>query len=282
VATGDAVSRTAAWIDREYGREKWPAIERFVDEAIAAEGPRPDLARVIRTVSRHERGWAGAAAEPVSVALNGVVTEAPRAAAVGAYLTVIPEVVVDACRDRGADLIVDMGSGWGQHLLSVWLAGGPRHAAYVAAEYTEAGRRASARLGQLAPEINFAATPFDLRAPDLSALGTVASAVVLTVHAIEQVPVVDAGLFDAVLALAPVVRGVHFEPIGWQVRPDEDTPARAYAARNDYNRNLWSVLQAEAGRGRIRLDTVVPDAVGLNPPHPTSLVTWTAVGKGAP
>ncbi len=276
MATGDAVSRTAAWIDREYGREKWPAIERFIDEAIAAEGPRPDLARVIRTVSRHERGWGGAAAEPAQVALNGVVTAAPRAAAVGAYLTVIPEVVVDACRDNGAELIVDIGSGWGQHLLTVWLAGGPRHATYVAAEYTEAGRRAAARLAALASEISFRAVPFDLHAPDLSVLGTVSSAVVLTVHAIEQAPSVDAAFFDAVLGLAPVVRGVHFEPIGWQMRPGEDTASRAYAERNDYNRNLWSLLRAEADGGRIRIDTVVADAVGLNPQHPTSLVTWTS------
>jgi hypothetical protein len=60
------------------------------------------------------------------------------------------------------------------------------------------------------------------------------------------------------------------------MQPDEQTPSRAYAERNDYNRNLWSRLQAEDAAGRIRLETVVPDAVGLNPQHPTSLVTWTA------
>ena len=38
------VARDSDWVEREYGREKWPAIERIVDEVTTRES---DFGRVL-------------------------------------------------------------------------------------------------------------------------------------------------------------------------------------------------------------------------------------------
>ena len=44
-----------ARIEREYGQEKWPAVERLIEDEIAGESPDPSLARVLGRVIRRER-----------------------------------------------------------------------------------------------------------------------------------------------------------------------------------------------------------------------------------
>jgi hypothetical protein len=47
------VVRDSGWVEREYGREKWPAIERIVDEVTTRES---DVGRrVLSAVARAER-----------------------------------------------------------------------------------------------------------------------------------------------------------------------------------------------------------------------------------
>ena len=82
------------------------------------------------------------------------------------------------------------------------------------------------RLAALEPAIRFQSLSFDWRHPDLTALAGHGDAVVFTVHSLEQVPDLDAGALDAVLALAPSVTCLHFESVGWQLEGDSASSSR--------------------------------------------------------
>jgi acyl carrier protein len=265
------VRRTREWIEREYGREKWPAIERVIEKEYGEE-PDAGLARLLGRVAGSQWRDGDALAVRQFAAGRGAV-ELPLAGAHGAAQGIILDVVADACTER-TDLIAELGAGWGWHILTLWAKGGPRQASYVAAEYTAAGRRAAARLGGLDPRLRFSAVPFDYNAPSLDG-GGARHAVVFSVHSIEQIPYVTPSVFDAIRGLAPRVTCVHFEPVGWQVEGhDRSGSSSAYAEHHDYNRNLVAAVRAEAAAGRLVLDALVPDLFGVNASNATTVIRW--------
>lgn len=264
------VRRTTGWNEREYGREKWPAIDAAIERAIAA-GER-ELARVVAIVSRQERDLEALA--PQFTCIAGSRLELPAAVAHGAHDALIVECVVAACRPS-TGLVVELGAGWGRNLAAVWLAGGPASARYVAAEVTGAGRRAAARLASLAA-FDLEVISYDFERPSTLGLPQADHAVVFTCHGIGQVPRLPEEAITSIAAVASTVTCVHVEPFGWQIVGDPDAEPARYAERHDYNRNLWQRLQAAESAGEITIDRVVADAVGVNPAHPSSLVVWHA------
>jgi hypothetical protein len=266
------VRRDREWVDREYGTEKWPAIETLIDQLMATEPSPPRLERVLSLLARHELLPDGPMAAR-RVMVGGESQTLPAAIAVGAYRMLITESVVDACA-ADTDLVVELGAGWGRNLLSVWLAGGPSQALYVAAEYTEAGLRAAQTLAELEPSLHFLALPFDFHEPDLSALAANGRAVVFTVYGVEQIPRLRPDFVDSVLRLADDTTVLHFEPVGWQLPGPSPEATRIYAEQNDYNRNLVGILEEADRQGKIRLEQTMVDVIGLNADHPISLLVW--------
>jgi len=267
------VTRAPAWIEREYGREKWPAVERLIEEH--ADGEPSSLSRVLQGVARSQ--WYGPDALELSEqVLGGRRVTVPRSVGYGALRGLIDEVVLSVCSPR-TDLVVELASGWAWHLLSIWLAGGPRTATYVGAEYTAAGRRAASRLASLDPQLRFRSLPFDLGSPRLE-VARGSEAVVFTHHGIEQVPRLSPRVFEAIRGVAERVTCVHFEPIGWQLgNAGEHASEREYAERNDYNRDLVDRLRDEEAAGRIEIAAVAPNVVGVNPAHSISVTVWRSV-----
>src|SRR5207249_3450955 len=98
--------------------------------------------------------------------LDGQVGRIPPSGGYGAVQGIVLELVADACRDE-TGLIIELGSGWGWHILTLWATVGPREATYVGAEYTAAGRRATARLAALDPRLRFRSLWFDYHEPAL-------------------------------------------------------------------------------------------------------------------
>jgi hypothetical protein len=269
------ITRDRSHVEREYGRDKWPEVVRLIEDTIAAEATPARLSRVIGEVARFQ--WPkGDPPAPQAAVAGGTRVELPRVSAYGGQRYLIMEVLKSVCTDR-TELIVELGSGWGWHVLSLWLDGGPRDALYVGAEYTEPGRRAAARLAELEPELRFESLAFDYNNPaeGLGQLGRVQEAVVFTQHSIEQIPQVRPEVVDAIAALGERVRCVHFEPIGWQLDQDgREGSSQSYADQHDYNRNLVETLREAEGRGRIAIDATVPEVVGVNPSNSTSVVSW--------
>lgn len=275
MADTQATTRDSAHVDREYGREKWPAVERMVADEIAAEREPRRLSRVMGRVARWQ--WAGE--DPLAMhdsVAGGLRVQLPRQSAYGAQRYMIMEVLIRACSER-TELVVELGSGWGWHVLSLWLGGGPRDALYVGAEYTVPGRRAAAALAAIEPELRFKSLAFDYNssAEGLGELGRRREAVVFTQHSVEQIPQVPTDLIDAIRGVADRVTCVHFEPIGWQLGNEgREGSSREYAEQHDYNRNLVEVLRQAEREGRIAIEATAPEIVGVNPGNSTSVIVW--------
>jgi len=267
-----AVTRSTEWVEREYGDEKWPAIEGAIAEVCAAEGSAPDPARVVAQVARAEMGVLPAESDMI---VNGHPERLSLSLATGAYQSLVVETVLSHCTPE-TDLVVELGSGWGRNLMCLWLAGGPAGARYVAAEFTETGRRASAQLAALTPAMSFAALPFDYRAPDLTALAPGRTAVVFTAHSIEQVSELPDVLIEAIAGTAASITCVHFEPVGWQIDDSLAGSSREYARHHDYNLNLVELLGRHADARTISVDGIQAEHIGLNPDNATSVVTWSS------
>jgi hypothetical protein len=266
------VTRTRGHVEREYGREKWPAVERLIQEEKEAE-PDAGLPHMLGRVVRAQHRTANRL-EPAPFVLDGELARIPASGAFGATQFVIQDLLAEVCTPA-TDLIVELGSGWGWHILSTWVCGGPRAATYVAAEYTAAGRRAAASLAELDERLDFRAIYFDYHEPGLEGLGRRAHAVVFTAHSIEQIPYVEPGLFEVISGAAQRVTCLHFEPVGWQVEGhDGRGSSREYAERHDYNRNLVAALRNAESANRLTVDLVQPDVFGINPQNSTTIIRW--------
>lgn len=268
--------RDRTHVEREYGTEKWPAVERLIAQRSSGEPPGgATLARVHRRVAR-DYAYRDKPLTELEVWLGGRRQRLAGSLAWGSQARLISDAVVDACT-ANTDLVIELGSGWGWHVLGSWLAGGPRDALYVAAEYTEAGRRATQRLADLDADLHLRTHAFDYNDPSsLRSLDTFRDAVVFSVHSIEQIPRLSPEVPRAIAGLAESVRCLHFEPVGWQVSEDSGGSSRAYAELHDYNRDLIEVLRAEEAFGTLSIDGVQLDLVGLNPANTTTLVRWNA------
>src|SRR5205807_769938 len=102
------VVRDADWIGREYGQEKWPAVDRIVEDELRM-GER-DLSRVVSRAARRERLAGRDALDPVPFLISGTRLKAPLAVALGAYQSAITQTALSACREE-TDLIVELGAG---------------------------------------------------------------------------------------------------------------------------------------------------------------------------
>ena len=273
MSTTTPVRRTREHVDREYNREKWPAMERRIEDEIAAE-PDGGLARILGRVGGSQ--WRGPdPLETVPFVAGDTLVHVTRGAAYGAEQGAVIDAVFGAI-EPDTDLVVEMGSGFGWHLLTTFTMGGPRDALYVAAEYTAAGRRAATRLAGLDDRLRFEAIAFDYHDPSFDGLPRGRHAVVFSGHSLEQIPSVTPRLFEAIRGLADRVTVLHFEPVGWQVGPEHDGrgTSRAYADTHDYTRDLVPALRAEEAAGQIAIDAIVPDVFGINPRNSTTVIRW--------
>jgi hypothetical protein len=235
------------------------------------------MSRVLAALCR-DQWYEGAAADTrMETIMDGRRVHAPLSVMFGGFQQYITDATLAACATE-PQLVVELGSGWGRNLFSIWLSGGPADATYVGAEYTGAGRRAAARIAALEPALRFESIPFDYHAPDLSALPRVDRAVVITVHSVEQIPHVRQEVIESIRGLAGDVECLHFEPVGWQAGDAERTGTSQEAAEaHDYNRNLLSLLREAEAREEIEIVAIDPEVVGAGTVrNATTLAHWRA------
>lgn len=253
-------------------------MERVIERTCREEAPDPRLARVWALACREDWYQGESPGSLHEAVVGGRPVSAPLSVAFGGLQNYITEQVLEACQPA-PQRIIELGSGWGRNLVSLWLAGGPREAAYVGAEYTSAGRRAAAAMVAIEPDLRFESLAFDYHRPDLSSLEPVSRAVVLTVHSVEQIPSLSSRVIDSVRGLADQVECLHFEPVGWQstMQAVGSEAARDYAEAHDYNRNLLTLLREQEGAGALELLGVETDVIGAGKSvNATTLVRWRA------
>jgi hypothetical protein len=267
-------ARSREQVQREYDEEKWPAVDALVREAVATETV-PTLSRVLGRVIRSSLTGDALVTRRGAV-FAGQRLDVPLSVSYGAVRRLVLDTVVAACSER-TELVLELGSGPGWTVIGTWLDGGPQDATYVGAEYTRAGREVADRLAALAPELRFRSLPFDYHEPDLGSLGRVGEAVVFTAHSIEQIPHVNPALFDAIRGVADRVTCLHFEPVGWQLGEAAGAgTSREYAEQHDYSRDLVPRLREEEAAGRLAIDTILPEVVGVNPENSTTVIGWSS------
>ena len=141
-----------------YG-QKW---ERLRDRAAElVDSGENDLSRVLRLV---EADWRSADASSMEAPVFGTVVTLPRAALVAARRDLIARVIAGQARPETA-FVAELGAGWGQNLLDLWLVGGPR-VPYFALEPTPEGRACAEYLAGLDPDLDLTAKAFDFERPE--------------------------------------------------------------------------------------------------------------------
>ena len=236
------------------------------------------LPRVLALVARRIEQSRGMGLGKSQYVAFDTMVELPSRAAQKLHRGAVLEAVIDLC-SLGTEGVVELGSGWGEHLCNVWAGGGPRDATYYACEITESGRQCARVLAGLEPRLHLEAPYVDYRKPEFSAIGQdLKDVVVYSVHSIEQVVEVPMELITGLCGLADTVRVAHFEPIGWQMldATQKTELTRRHEARckeRHYNRNLWAILRRAEAEHRIHIRTVIPNFFGLEH-NPTSYIVW--------
>ena len=216
---------------------RWSTYRSRCDAAI--EGGERDLRRVLKQVWDADadeirfndrfcahydavgipRDESGKSVESLSVR-NGVYRRMPRdEVRTNALPTIIDHVVANVAT---TECIVELGSGYGRNLFPLHAAVKERAGVsleYHACEFTHAGRDLTRKLHGLADTMELFVHAFDYREPDLSFLNNRSNVLFMTVHSIEQIPVLDRSVFEEMLTRAPGCKCLHFEPVGWQHDP---------------------------------------------------------------
>lgn len=252
-------------------------LARIVGACLAARGNSPRKQR-----GRFRPRIGG---EPLSDRVN-------QACHLAYYSTVMLEAI-KAHMPAGTERVVEMGSGWGAIVSSLWLSGAPRDADYWALEYTEAGRETSTLFAAAEPRFRLQTRAFDYHDADFSYLTEPKKTLVYSTYSIEQITFVKDALIDRIMAIPGFARCVHIEPVGWQVEPDAfparldrvmrklGLPALDQASasgrrcrRHGKNRNLLETLRRYEQQGKIVIEAIDKDLVANDPLNPGTLVVW--------
>ncbi|MEW5726367.1 MAG: hypothetical protein AB1918_00935 [Pseudomonadota bacterium] len=213
--------------------------------------------------------WAG---------LAGTLTIRPFHAS---YDHLIVPLARDLMRQRQFDAVVELGSGFGDKLFRLYLAGAPRTIPYFGAELWDSGRRLADRLAKLEPDMDFRGVTLDLLDPDLSILAPFKNVLLLSNGAFYCVPSLPRTTFQTLAGCAENVTGVHFEPVGHQVAKDKPYLAGYYATtitQRDFNQNMIPLLLAAERQRVLKVEFLAPDLSMISSGHPVSVAVWHSLG----
>jgi SAM-dependent methyltransferase len=195
-------------------------------------------------------------------------------------LAAAADFIIDYIDQTGRyDAVIELGCGYGRNLFEIFYRGGPADAQYLGGELTQSGVEIAGELAALDPRMPARFFRHDHLAPDFSHLPRFERALVFTVHSLEQIWMMDPGLFQAMAGLAREVTGIHLEPFGFQTEAlGPATAAHAAFFRNQrWNQNFAAALH-EAREKRLVAVSYVATEVFLphDPENPTSLAIWTS------
>lgn len=117
----------------------------------------------------------------------------------------------------GADVVAEIGTGYGRQLFDLWLAGGgTRQTRFVGFEPNEAGRDIANRLAGLVPDMNVEFRPGDFLDFDESALSCSGRILIFTNFAVMYQAEFPAEFFLKLSRIPGEVVLACVEPLGWQ------------------------------------------------------------------
>lgn len=260
-----------------YNSTKWARMLENVQWAVAQAKPLADTLGLSGTgPAKHPLSY-----EPMKMTSLGKHCYISTAGAGGIYSKILLKSVADLCTEETSS-VIDLGSGWGNYIFSCWMTVGvPSEAHFYACEITPNGRKCVSLLSTVEPAIDIKPLYFNYLEPDYSLIPHGQKEIVVyTSHSIEQISVLPKEVFIRLLDIADVVKCVHLEPVGWQIRKGTreyssiNEEHEAYCRDKGYNTNLWKLLQELEQKNYIKLDQVVPDIIGTHF-NPASLIRWS-------
>jgi len=173
---------------------------------------------------------------------------------------------------KNADLVMDLGCGWGHRMVDLHLAG--LAAPFFGGDLSEHSRATANAVTSLFPEMKANWFHFDFLSPDFSPIPAAhRRAAVFTCYAIEQVEKLGTALFDKLTDRFDHVTGIHLEPIAPQFGGEWER-MRATLAKRGYNVDLLEVVRSHPRLEVIdQKELVFTTTAGI----PTSLVVWRKV-----
>jgi hypothetical protein len=251
--------RNLTKVDAEYDKDKYQSYLAFYREHKTTEVT-PEH------VKQFEFGDAG----EMCVSLGEELVLFSRGEARERYLNLLRDTMAEAI--AGADTIVELGCGYGFNLwmLAQYFPGKK----YLGGKYSNNAIELAARLyasGTQSSQITV--ENFNFYDPKYHLLNRADGRhiAVFTAHAIEQLPSA-ANVIEAIESCGRRLTVFNFEPV-FELYSNSllGLLRRKYAVANDYNRDLYTLLQAH---NRLRVIQVVPDVYGANPLNPTSVIRW--------
>lgn len=236
------------------------------------------LSRAIPEIVRRLEKARNIGMEPTGHAAFNTVVQLPPRPAGALHRAAVVETVIDLC-SPATETVIELGSGWGEHLCNLYLQGAPANANYYACEISESGRKCALVLAALEEGFNLQACHFNYVEPDFTSIPKKQKEVVVySVHSVEQVPEVPIDLIRKLCELGDSVCGAHFEPIGWQMieegKKNEMTLAHQKRCEtNKYNRNFWPMLLQAQAEGLITIEKAIPNFFGRDY-NPASYIVW--------
>lgn len=174
-------------------------------------------------------------------------------------------------RAANADLILDLGCGWGHRMVNVWRKG--VQAQYYGGDRSPHSQACVGHLKGLLQNMKIDWFPFDFLNPDFSAIPKQFRRVaVFSCHAIEQVHALGPKLYDTLLAhfSDSDIVGIHLEPLAFQIDTSRTVEA-GYASKKSYNLDCYDVVRTHRALKVEWAEAAIFDSRDSNP---TSLLAW--------
>lgn len=178
--------------------------------------------------------------------------------------------IIAACA-READLVLDLGCGWGHRMVDVFLRG--VKAQFYGGDRSQHSRNLCRSVAALFPEMRVDWFAFDFLEPDFAGvIGNYSNVCVFTCHAIEQVEFLGSAFLHSLFQRFPdtKITGVHLEPVAPQIDSTQ-TQLADHLNRLRYNKDLLRVLRDDP---RLEVVEAVPIIFTSSTAIPTSLVHW--------
>jgi hypothetical protein len=253
------IHKTPEEVTREYDREKWGALLNKID--VSGVHPTLDAVDSFFLASEGENLCALGNSFKVMSALDANLAHVRAVQETLKTLMPFPH-------------LVELGAGYGGVLLRLALNGVLRGASLHAGEYTHRGVELIQRVAA-AEGLDVSVGHCDFSSVPMVDFDLPEGAVVFTSLAVTCVPHLPTSFLDQLLAAKPLAV-VHFEPIAALCSDDSllGLLRKRYIEINDYNQNLWEILEDYQRRGLLQIVSVVPSVFGANTLLTASAVVW--------
>ncbi|CAA7626994.1 hypothetical protein MCP1_60111 [Candidatus Terasakiella magnetica] len=163
------------------------------------------------------------------------------------------------------DCVIELGAGYGKRLFEMFLGGGAKDLRYIAAEPTAAGRRITAKLSRLVPDMSLDVAAFDFANPCFSPVHGFSRILLFTSWSLMFVDALQDSFFAELAKIPGEVTCVFVEPVGFQINPSNDKISldqRDTARERRWNLNFFQKLLDAQAAGLVEIEAISTDMFG--------------------